>query len=96
MYIHPIIIKQRENLTRTLQDLKNAGYQTFISKREDSAYGFVEKDGHIVSISGAPYETGLCLSYPYKPCREHGSGIGYGDHNLGYGCLTEEDIGNCI
>lgn len=96
MYIAPIMIRKREKLTEILKDLKAVGYQSFISKAEDSAYGIVEKDGHIVGIHGAPYGTGLCLSYNYRPNKNHGSGVGYGDPDLGYARPTEADIKECI
>lgn len=96
MYIHPTIIKQREKLTEVLQNLRAAGYQVFISKEEDSAYGIVEKDGHIIGIGRATYGTGLHLSYKYKPGRTHGSGVGYGNPDLGYARPTEADIKECI
>lgn len=96
MYIDPKTIRKREKITEILQDLKAAGYQTFISSSEDYAFGMVKKDGHIVGIEGATYGTGLRLSYKYKLGREHGSCVGYGDPDWGYSSVTEADIKECI
>lgn len=96
MYIDPITIRKRKKLTEILKALKTADYQAFISKAEDSAYGMVEKDGHIVGIHGAPYGMGLRLSYHYRPNKNHGSGVGYGDPDLEYSSVTEADIRECI
>lgn len=97
MYIiSPKTMRKREKITEILQDLKAAGYQTFIGSAEEYAFGMVEKDGHIVGIHGAPYGTGLRLSYNYRPNKDHGSGVGYGDLDLGYSSVTEADIRECI
>lgn len=97
MYIiNPKTMRIRGQITEILLDLKAAGYQTFIGSEEDYAFGMVEKDGHIVGIEGATYGTGLRLSYKYKPGREHGSCVSYGDSDRGYSSVTEADIRECI
>lgn len=97
MYIiSPKTMRKREKITEILLVLKAAGYQTFIGSEEDYAFGMVEKDGHIVGIEGATYGIGLHFSYKYRPGREHGSCVGYGDADWGCSSLTEEDIRECI
>lgn len=39
---------------------------------------------------------GLCLSYNYRPNKNHGSDVGYSDPDLGYVRPTEADIKECI
>jgi len=66
--------QQREDLKNILSELSQEGFECFITKRNDSSYGYAITPNNNVLYIECDYFYGYNISLQYKPSKKNGSG----------------------